>query len=85
MGSNLKAIDLGLYFGSEEAIESCSDDIVIEAQSRLHELPPGRWRSLGRHLDYTNWADRDRFVQLDWAIRLSPDRSIAKPHSAFRD
>ncbi len=37
----------------------------------LSRLPPGAWRSLGRHLDYTNWADRERFLELDRAIRTS--------------
>jgi hypothetical protein len=43
----------------------------IESFSALFELPPGRWRSLGRHLDYTDWADRDRFKALDYALRSS--------------
>ena len=37
----------------------------------LKPLPPGPWRSLGRHLDYTNWADRERFLELDNAIQRS--------------
>ncbi|HTA46677.1 MAG TPA: hypothetical protein VK789_29740 [Bryobacteraceae bacterium] len=37
----------------------------------LTQLAPGPWRSLGRHLDYTTWADRDRFVELDRAIEAN--------------
>ena len=37
----------------------------------LTQLAPGPWRSLGRYLDYTNWADRDRFVELDRAIEAN--------------
>ena len=44
----------------------------VEAVSGLHRLPPGRWCSLGRYLDYTNWADRERFVELDRAIASMP-------------
>jgi len=39
-----------------------------EARSNLRELPPGPWRSMGRYLDYTNWSDRCRFLELDRAI-----------------
>ena len=34
----------------------------------LTELNPGPWRSLGRVLDYAEWKDRERFLQLDAAI-----------------
>lgn len=37
----------------------------------LKQLPPGPWRSLGRYLDYTHWADRERFRELDLAIQRS--------------
>lgn len=39
--------------------------------SALHRLPPGPWRSLGQLLDYTNWPDRERFMELDRAIEGS--------------
>jgi hypothetical protein len=39
-----------------------------EKLSVLYPLPVGPWRSLGKHLDYTNWADRDHFMQLDREI-----------------
>src|SRR5579863_4324562 len=28
------------------------------------KLPPGPWRSLGGYLDYSNWEERDRFLEL---------------------
>ena len=34
----------------------------------LKELKPGPWRSLGRVLDYSTWAERQRFLELDYAI-----------------
>jgi hypothetical protein len=52
----------------EAAIESHGEEIDIEATSSLHELPPAPWRSLGGYLDYINWPERDRFVQLDQII-----------------
>lgn len=40
-----------------------------EAVSRLRRLPPGPFRSLGGFLDYSNWPDRDRFLELDRALK----------------
>lgn len=37
----------------------------------LREVAPGPWRSLGRYLDYTNWPERERFVELDRAIETN--------------
>ena len=39
-------------------------------QVTLPELPVSPWRSLGKRLDYCDWEDRDRFVELDAAILL---------------
>jgi hypothetical protein len=44
----------------------------------LSERPAGPFRSLGRFLDYTDWPDRDRFLELDRAI----DRAIRSEASA---
>ena len=41
-----------------------------EIQSRLHKHPDSPWRSLGHYLDYSGWADRDRFMYLDKAIKI---------------
>ena len=35
----------------------------------LQKLPLGPYRSLGGFLDYSNWAERDRFLELDLAIQ----------------
>ena len=49
----------------------------------LPELPPSRWRSLGKRLDYTYWADRDRFLELDAAIVASKEQQgTDNSHSA---
>ena len=56
----------------QPAIDTSFDDVDIEATSRLSELPPGPWRSLGGYLDYSIWADRERFLELDSAIRQTP-------------
>ncbi len=37
--------------------------------SRLRKLPPGPFRSAGGYLDYGDWPDRKRFMELDHAIR----------------
>jgi hypothetical protein len=34
----------------------------------LPELAPSPWRSLGKRLDYSEWVERDRFIELDAAI-----------------
>lgn len=44
----------------------------------LPELPPSEWRSLGKRLDYANWADRQRFVELDAAIEVAQQRENAR-------
>jgi hypothetical protein len=37
------------------------------------KLPPTQFRSLGGYLDYDGWEDRERFMELDRAIRaLAP-------------
>jgi hypothetical protein len=40
----------------------------------LEKVPPGEWRSLGGYFDYTHWADRERFMELDRAIAASHRR-----------
>ena len=50
-----------------------------EAFSALYRLPRARWRSLGEHLDYTHWPDRERFVQLDREILASRDTAPRNP------
>jgi hypothetical protein len=56
--------------------DACADDVEpgyalvepVRAISRLRRLPPGPFRSLGKHLDYAGWAGRERFMELDRAI-----------------
>jgi hypothetical protein len=36
----------------------------------LHQLEPGPWRSLGGYLNYTRWPERERFAELDLAIKV---------------
>jgi hypothetical protein len=56
---------------------------VPETLSNLNRLPRARWRSLGAHLDYTHWPERDRFLQLDCEIKAAP-RDSAHQHSEPR-
>jgi hypothetical protein len=38
----------------------------------LSKVDAGPYQSLGGYFDYTNWAGRDRFMELDKAISLIP-------------
>ena len=46
----------------------------VETANAVREIKPlpkvemGPWRSLGGCFDYTHWADRERFLELDKAI-----------------
>jgi hypothetical protein len=53
----------------------------VEAVSRLRRLPPGPFRSLGGFLDYAEWPDRDRFLELDRSLRARR-QLIAMRHNA---
>lgn len=39
-----------------------------ESDVQLQKLAPGPFRSRGGYLDYTDWKDRERFLELDMAI-----------------
>lgn len=39
----------------------------------LEKLPPGPWCSLGGYFDYSEWPDRQRFLELDKAIAVAQD------------
>lgn len=52
---------------TENHDEPCGD------RPPLVELPPGPWRSLGGYLDYTDWPERERFMELDLAIKSRQD------------
>ncbi len=44
-----------------------------EIKLPLQKLAEGPWRSLGGYFDYTFWADRERFLELDKAIASGQD------------
>ena len=66
MTSEFRSADAA-FFACKPAEASC-----------LPELPPSRWRSLGKHLDYTYWADRDRFVELDARIMANKELELQR-------
>ena len=65
------ALEESQVFGASE-IAATNAPTDRDSFSALHPLPPGPWRSLGRHLDYTNWPARERFMELDRKIEASP-------------
>jgi hypothetical protein len=51
---------------------------LSELSAPLPMLTAGPWRSLGGCLDYTRWADRDRFRELDKILSAAPSfRTVA--------
>jgi hypothetical protein len=44
---------------------------TVEVKEPLQRVPESPWRSLGGFLDYSNWHDRERFLELDRAIAQS--------------
>ena len=48
-----------------------SDSGPRESKPPLEKLAAGPWRSLGGYFDYSHWADRERFLELDKAIALA--------------
>ncbi len=40
----------------------------------LEKLPPSRWRSLGGYLNYAEWPERERFAELDRALKARRDK-----------
>jgi len=52
---------------------------LLEDIAPLPKLPPGPWRSLGGHFDYSTWQDRNRFLELDRALARAQSR---RPESA---
>jgi len=65
-------------FGADAAFPACNP----AGPAYLPELPPFRWRSLGKRLDYTDWEDRDRFMELDAAILASRDVDLHRNESS---
>jgi hypothetical protein len=44
-----------------------------ESRLPLQKLKESPWRSLGGYFDYSDWPERDRFMELDKAIASSQD------------
>jgi hypothetical protein len=44
-----------------------------EVKAPLEKLAAGPYRSLGGYFDYSHWADRERFLELDRAIALGQE------------
>jgi hypothetical protein len=53
-------------YASARRIDAADEPLTI--RQPLSQLPPGPWRSLGGYLDYSDWPERDRFIELDRAI-----------------
>ena len=49
-------------------LEDRSHQIETMGGIELPQLAPSPWRSLGKRLDYSEWVERDRFIELDVAI-----------------
>lgn len=47
-----------------------SPEVAIVAPT----MPVSQFRSLGGHLDYSDWPERERFLELDEAIRRACDQ-----------
>ena len=43
-----------------------------ETHTPLQKLSGGAWQSLGGYFDYSDWAARERFMELDKAIAAAP-------------
>jgi hypothetical protein len=53
-----------------------SDVDSVSGVSRLRKLPPSPFRSLGGYLDYAEWPDCERFMELDRAIQSTPESQL---------
>ena len=49
--------------------------VAGDASFPLVRVPPGPFRSLGGYLNYEEWPDRQRFMELDEALRLKARES----------
>jgi hypothetical protein len=55
-------------FGARRLQEVQTHSHPCERSAPIQKLPPSPWRSLGGYFDYDQWADRERFMELDRAI-----------------
>ena len=76
-GNSAAAISLLQELAREQEFENRRHQEVRTIQrpwensSPMRKLPPSEWRSLGGYFDYCQWADRERFMELDKAIASS--------------
>ena len=61
--------------GTAPTQEMSTDALSCETETPLQKASAGSWVSLGGYFDYSTWADRERFVELDRAIAASGDLS----------
>jgi hypothetical protein len=64
---------------SDEVETRHSKHEPVRALSRLRKLPPGPFRSLGKHLNYAQWEDCRRFMELDRAIQFEDSYELQGP------
>jgi hypothetical protein len=50
-----------------------TDEAARENRPALEKVAAGPYRSLGGYFDYSQWADRERFLELDRAIAAGQD------------
>lgn len=63
----LLTTELGILEQTEQ------DEGLHAVRPPLVKLPPCPWRSLGGYLNYENWPERERFAELDLAIKSRTD------------
>jgi hypothetical protein len=60
---------------AEPKQEMSTDRWPYQTEVPLQKASAGSWVSLGGYFDYSTWADRERFVELDRVIAASGDLS----------
>jgi len=53
--------------------EQTGEVVAHENRGPLQPVAAGPWRSLGGYFDYSHWAERERFLELDRAIAAGQD------------
>lgn len=53
---------------TREPREAATQQHTCDSSPPIRKLPPSPWRSLGGYFDYSQWSDRERFMELDRAI-----------------
>jgi hypothetical protein len=52
------------------------DEDLCAERPPLVKLAPAPWRSLGGYLDYTDWPEQERFMELDLAIKTRQESML---------